>query len=210
MFDDDFGFGGGCGSDYGGDYGGPPVALAAANGLACPPAAAFDPCDPRLQRMLARVADRDYKKNAMARRGIRARAASGNPVIPVGFGTIAGSTVVGPNGLIAPGASQTFTVTPPFGQYYCFTDWDISRRFSQLLRIMSLTFDRYTVIADPVGIPADTLDPDAIHPLLDLGSIYCNGTVTAVVFNEDTANRPFSSTLWAMNGGRDSGGPCLT
>lgn len=202
---DGFGFGGGCG-------GGVPYAAALAgpvapSGVTCPaPAAqAWDPCDPRLQMIMRAALAKDAARMAGARRGAMARAQAGQPAVPVGIGTAPGGA------LVAAGASATFSVTPFNGDDYCFIDLDVSRaQGANFFLITNVTIGRYSVISDPVGVPADTLAPDAIHPLLDLGGTSCNGTFSITVFNVDAAPQRFNATLWGIpRYGRRNLGPCL-
>lgn len=212
MFDGDLGFGF-AGDDWGGCGGGAPYGAAlmpavAPSGVTCPPQAmqGFDPCDPRIQMMLKAAYARDLARSAGARRGAMARAAAGQPAVPVGIGTpaVAGAVLVGPS------ASATFTVTPFGGDDYCFIDLDVGRATgTEFFLITNLSIGRYTPIADGVGIAADTLAPDAIHPLLDLGGTTCNGTFSITVFNTDTAAQRFNATLWGIPRYRRQNGPCL-
>jgi hypothetical protein len=214
MFDGDFGFGFDGGDGWGGgSCGAPPYGalmapgvMPAPSGVVCPPQAmqGFDPCDPRIQMMLKAAYARDLARTAGARRGAQARAAAGQPAVPVGIGTPAGGA------LVPAGTSATFTVTPFGGDDYCFIDLDVGRATgTEFFLITNLSIGRYTPISDAIGIPADTLAPDAIHPLLDLGATSCNGQFSITVFNTDTAAQRFNATLWGIPRYRRQSGPCL-
>lgn len=191
-----FGGGGGCG----GGYDVAPVQWQAPAG--CPAPAALDQCNPAIQALLAQAAAQQMRGFALAAKGKLTRDAMGNTAMPVGIGNTAGTTV-------AANGSATFSVTPPNGESYCFIDFDVSRVSSPFFLITSLVAGRYAFISDPVGIPADTLSPDAIHPFLDMGQTACNGTLSITVVNIDAAARPFNGTLWALSGGQRNYGPCL-
>lgn len=211
LFGFDLGFGGGCGGGYGGA---PMAAMLPPPGAvpnACPPQAmqGWDPCDPRIQMALKAAYAKQQGRLAGAQRGALAKAAAGQPAIPVGIGTTGVPSATNP--LVPAGAAFTFSVTPFNGDDYCFIDLDVGRATgANFFLITNVTIGRYSVINDPVGIPADTVASDAIHPLLELGATSCQGTFSITVFNTDTVAQRFNGTLWGIpRFGYRNIGPCL-
>ena len=221
MDGDLFGFGGGYGGGWGGGCGGPTVGAPYAalmpatqpSGVVCPPQSmqAFDPCDPRLQYLMRDALAKQAWRMAGAQKGAMAKAAAGQPAKPIGIGTAGIPTATAP---LVPGLSAfTFSVPSRVSEEYCFIDLDVSRAAgANFFLITNVTIGDYSVINDPIGIAADTLSPDAIHPLLELGGGGgCGGDFSITVFNTDSEPQRFNATLYGIPrwGRRNYGGPCL-